>query len=135
MTEDGDYMTLREKELFDRINEIFACNFQLTRLYKSYLENFPEAITEEMMKELCSDGDIRPEDGIAALLGELFGIDSMRSSEERRFMRDYIAPSIRMLDTKRYTENPYYKNVKIKNVKDGNWELRLESYAPYRAVI
>ena len=110
-------------------------NFQLTRLYKSYLEKCPEIITARLVDELCADGVFTKEEGIAALLSEIFGIDSERSASDRRFLRDYVAPSIRILDTERYKSDPYYKNVKIKNVKDGRWELRWESYAPYRAVI
>ncbi len=128
-------MTNKEWEKFKRLDEIFDFNFQLTRLYKSYLENFPEIITKDAIKELCADGTIELKDAIAALLCEIFGIDTMRSAEDRRFMRDYIYPSIRILDAKRYTEDPYYKNVKIKNIKDGRWELKWESYAPFRGVI
>ncbi len=128
-------MNITERERFSRIEEIFDFNFQLTRLYKSYLENFPEAISEDMINELCSDGTTDEKDAIVALLSEIFGIDTLRSSEDRRFMREYIYPSVRILDAKRYKENPYYKNVKIKNSSFEKWELRWESYAPFRGVI
>jgi hypothetical protein len=54
---------------------------------------------------------------------------------EIRILRNYILPSIRILDAKRYTENPYYKNIKLPDVKLGTWEFKNEAYAPYRAVI
>jgi len=40
-----------------------------------------------------------------------------------------------MLDKKRYTENPYYKSIKITDIKDGSWEFKNETYPPYRAMI
>ncbi len=128
-------MTQRDKERLLRTEEVFDYNFQLTRLYKGYLEGFPRAISEEMINELTRDGDIEKEDAIAAILAELFGVDTLSSKEGRRFMREYIRPSVRILNAKKYTENPYYKNVKIKNSVIGKWELRWESYAPYRGVI
>lgn len=128
-------MTAKDAQNFKHVFETFNLNFQLTRLYKYYLENFPEMITEEMINTICSDGTTNKKDAIAALLCEFFGVDIFRSDEERRFMRDYISPSVRLLDAKRYTEDPYYKNVKIEDIKDGRWELRWESYAPYRGVI
>ncbi len=128
-------MTIHEKEKIERLEQTFDLNFQITRLYKAYLEQFPEFITAEMINELCADGVLEQKDAIAALLAEAFGVDSLRSEFDRRFMRDYILPSVRILNAKRYTENPYYKNVKIKNVTDGKWELRWESYAPFRGVI
>lgn len=128
-------MTIRDKELLERLDDTFELNFQLTRLYKSYLERCPEIITKELIDELCADGSVSKKDGLVALLAEIFGVDAERSVRDRIFIRDYIAPSVRLLDAERYTEDPYYKNVKIKNVKDGKWELRWESYAPYRGVI
>ena len=110
-------------------------NFQLTRLYKSYLEKCPEIITDELMRELTDGAVFSKEEALCALLSEIFGIDRERSQEDRIFLRDYIMPSITVLDKERYTSDPYYKNVKIKDVKDGKWELKWESYAPWRAVI
>ncbi len=128
-------MTLKDKELLDRLDETFELNFQLTRLYKSYLERCPEIITKELVDELCADGTVSKKDGLVALLSEIFGVDAERSVRDRIFIRDYIAPSVRLLDAERYINDPYYQNVKIKNVRDGKWELRWESYAPYRGVI
>ena len=33
------------------------------------------------------------------------------------------------------TENKYYKNINIPDIKDGSWEFKTESYEPYRAVV
>jgi hypothetical protein len=127
-------MTLHDKELLDRLDGVFDLNFQLTRLYKSYLENCPQIITEELMRQMC-EGGIETKDALVALLCEIFGADADRSERDRHFIRDYLTPSVKILDPKRYTENPYYKNVKIENAKDGSWELKWESYAPFRGVI
>ena len=48
---------------------------------------------------------------------------------------DYITPSIRILDAKKYENDPYYKNIHLEDLTDGNWEIRWEEYAPYQAVI
>ena len=47
----------------------------------------------------------------------------------------YLTPSVRILDKERYTSNPYYQNIKLDNVKNGNWEIKKEKYPAYRAVI
>ena len=128
-------MNYSDAEKFKRLTETVDLNCRLTQLYATYLERFPEAISAEMVDALTEDGRITREEAIVALLSELFGLDMARSAEDRRLIMGYLTPSVRMLDPARYTENPYYKNVKIKNVTDGSWELRWESYAPYRAVI
>jgi len=128
-------MNLSDKEKLDRLKKTFELNFRLTRLFALYLERFPELITEEMVRELTSDGYITKTDAITALLCEAFGLDDSRGGDERRLIRDYIRPAVRVLDPCRYTENKYYKNIKIKDVTDGSWELRLESYPAYRGVV
>lgn len=128
-------LTYSDKLKFERLVSVFESNFRITRLYASYLESFPEIITKEMIDSICSDGRIEQRDAIAALLGEIFGLDTKNRPEDRILMREYVIPSIKILDAKKYTDNPYYQNVKLPDIKDGAWEFKNESYAPYRGVI
>ena len=128
-------MNYSDTEKFKRLTETVDLNCRLTQLYATYLERFPEAICADMVNALTEDGEITREEALVALISELFGLDMSKGPLDRRLIMSYLTPSVRMLDPARYTENPYYKNVKIKNVTDGSWELKWESYAPYRAVI
>lgn len=128
-------MNYSDTQKMKRLAETVGRNCRITQMYATYLERFPELITGEMVDALTEDGVISREDAIVAILAEAFGLDMDQGAEDRRIIMDYLTTSVRMMDASRYTENPYYKNVKIENVKDGDWELRLESYAPYRAVI
>lgn len=127
-------MYRRDKEKIARLSDVFDRNFKITRLYASYLERFPEAITKEMIDTVCEGGDITPEAALVGILSELFGLDIDRA-EDRRLILDYLTPSVRLFDARKYYENPYYKNIRIENVKEEGWELRQESYLPYRGVI
>ncbi len=128
-------MNYTDKEKLERLRHTFDLNYRVTELYAAYLECFPELITKEMVDELTGDGYITKRDAVTAIVIEAFGLDDAAGGDQRRLIRDYIRPSVMILDAKRYTENKYYKNIKIKNVKDGAWELRQERYAPYRAAI
>jgi len=123
------------RERLDALRHTFDLNYRLTHLYATYLESFPELITKEMIDELTRDGDISRKEALVALLSEIFGLDDARGGDDRRLIRRYISRSVTTLDTKRYTENPYYKNIKIESARDGNWEFKWESYPPYRAAI
>ncbi len=127
-------MTDREKRGLTALTEIFDRNYRITNLYAEYLERAPEAISEDMISALTEDGSLTKSEAIVGLLTELFGLD-FELAEDRRLIMDYITPSVRILEAKRYTENPYYKEIKIDNIKEGRWELRREAYVPYRAVI
>lgn len=120
---------------FEKIRKTFRCNFRQTQLYALYLERFPEAITADMIDMLCNGTGIDKRYAIGGILCELFGLDTDHDEDDRAFYRNYVLPSVRILDAKRYTENPYYNRVRFPDVKLGNWELKHESYAPYRAVI
>ena len=117
-----------------RMCDVFSRNFMVTRLYSQYLESFPEIITKEMIDTITEDGTISREEAIVALLSEIFALD-FDKAEDRIIIRDYLTPSVRILDAKKYENNPYYKNIPLDDIKDGNWEIKNESYEPYRAVI
>ena len=101
-----------DKETVERLRKTFDLNYKITKLYSIYLEHYPELITPEMINELCSDGRISKKEAITAIICEAFGLDDSRGGDERRLIREYVRPSIRLLDAKRYTENAYYKNIK-----------------------
>ena len=127
-------MNYIDKERLSRLQDTFGRNFRLTRLYAEYLERFPEAITSDMISALTEDGNISKAEAIVALLSEMFALD-FGNGEDRILIRDYITPSVRLMRAEKYLNNPYYKNVKIPEAKDGAWEFKWEEYAPYRAVI
>ena len=127
-------MNFQDRERLSRIIETLKTNYRVSRLFSAYLTRCPEAISESVINAMTSDGSITKEEAIGAILSELFSLDTTRS-EDRIIERRYIPDSIRLLNANKYRQNPYYKNVKIENIKDGDWELRLESYEPYRAVV
>ncbi len=128
-------MDIREREKLKRLEKTFELNFKITRLYASYLEYYNEVINGDMIDALCGDGSIDVKDGIAAILCQLFGLDIDGSADERVLIRDYLTPSVRIMDAERYRNNPYYKNIVIPEIKEGRWELKREKYPAYRGVI
>ena len=127
-------MNDKDKIKFDRLVSVFENNFRITRCYAEYLERYPEVISKEMIDTLTEDGSISKEEALVALLSELFALD-FDNSDDRILIKDYLTPSVKLLDAKKYESNPYYKNVKIENMVDGSWEFRWEEYPPYRGVI
>ena len=109
---------------FRILRETFDRNYRITRLYADYLQLYPELITKEMVDTLTEDGDITREEAISAILCEVFGLDFDRGAEDRILIRDYINRSVRLLDAKKYENDPYYKNIRLENIKDGDWELK-----------
>lgn len=127
-------MTERDRARFDRLISTVKRNFRVTRIYAEYLEKYPELITKEMVDTLTEDGETTREVAISALLSTSLGLE-FENDEDRRLLVDYLTPSIRILDPQKYENNPYYKNIKLDNLIQGNWEIRWEEYKPYQGVI
>ena len=127
-------MTDSDRIKFDRLCDTFDRNFRVTRMFSEYLERYPEIITGEMIDTLTEDGSITKEEAIVALLSEIFALD-FDKSEDRRIIRDYLTPSIRLLDAEKYENDPYYKSIKLDGISYGNWEIQRETYPAYRGVI
>lgn len=127
-------MNYKDKTRLLRLRKTFDDNYKITQLYTAYLEHCPEIINSDMVDELCADGTLTKADAIRALVCEILGLD-FENDEERRLIRDYINPSIRILSPERYTSDSYFQKIKIESKISGNWEFRRERYPAYRAVI
>ena len=128
-------MDFLSKEKLKRLRHTFDLNYRLTKLYALYLERFPEIITKDIINELTEGTDIDEKSAIVALLSEIFGLDDANGGDDRILIRNYLTKSVTLLDAKRYTENPYYQNIRIKNNSCDEWEFRWESYPAYRGVV
>lgn len=77
-----------------------------------------------------------PEDVIyTALLTGACGLDAEKNEADMQLINDYFIGSVKHLDMETYTNNPYYKNIRIPNVKFRNWELKYEKYQAYEAFV
>lgn len=127
-------MTYADREKIERLKAVFDTNYRVSNLYSLYLERCPEIISKEMMDTLMNGAEFSKEDAIIALLVEIFSLDET-NKDDKNIIKNYLRNSVKILDPKKYTENPYYKNIKIDNARLDGWEFRLESYLPYRAVV
>ena len=127
-------MTIQEKLKIERLLDTYKRNFAFSHMQNKYLTLCPEAIRHDMIDELMRDAGIDKREALEAYLTGIFGLD-YDNADDRVFIRDYIPQSVRLLDAKRYTENPYYKNVTPTPRTFGKWELKYEKYPAYRAVV
>jgi len=70
-----------------------------------------------------------------ALLTTFCELDAENNDHHNRLVNNYLRKSVKQLDPTLYTANLYYRNIKIPEVKFGNWELKYEKYCPYEAFV
>lgn len=103
-------------------------NLILTRL-SSYLNNNPDYIKESMIEELVNE-NISVIEAMRILLASILNL-----YDYKEIMDLYIKEMIYELDTKKYTENPYYKNIKLNNINKEKWSLKYLHYEPYELFV
>ncbi len=128
-------MNISDREKLARLKSTFSRNFRVTRMYAEYLERYPELIKREMIDELTAGTDITKREALVALLTEIFALDDAAGGDDRIIIREYLRESVMLLDTKKYTSNPYYRHIAPEEASCDGWEIQWEYYPPYRAAI
>ncbi|MBR2024932.1 MAG: hypothetical protein IKA02_03910, partial [Clostridia bacterium] len=98
----------------------------------SYLNNAPCMVTKDLIQEITDGNKDFEEYSYAMFLANVFTEDGKFANE---LLKEYYIKSIKRLDEKVYTENPYYKNIKIPKKQIGKWDLGNQTYQPYEAFI
>lgn len=127
-------MTESDLRKIHDLDEKLRASYRLMNMCKEYLERYPTLLNKEIVEELMSECELTGEEAITALLTSVFSLD-YEDEEDRYLIRHLLPRAVRVLDTKKYTENEYYRRVAPGACKINNWEIRWESYPAYRAFI
>ena len=124
-----------ERERVRRLADIRQRNNDVRWLLGDYLNDRPGAISRDLLAEVDRDGALPEETAYVALLASLCGLDPAAGERQRCLVNDYLRPAVQRLDASFYRENPYYRNVRIPEVRLDRWQLTHESYQPYEAFV
>lgn len=95
-----------------------------------YINETPCAITERLMKEADPSGELPEEILYAAFMAGFCGI-----SEDDTTINGYFHDAVHCLETRKYLDNPYLKNIKFPDTATRHWKFTHYSYRPYEAFI
>ena len=133
---DKKTLSYREYRKLTRLREIFDDNYAFTHLLALYLNSYPELVSAQMVDALCEDGAFSREEAIVGILTEAFLPNSLEDVAERTLARAYLPRSVKLLDATPYREDAYSRAMAgVVDTCFGNWEIKNELYAPYRAIV
>ncbi len=95
-----------------------------------FINETPCAITERLMKEADPSGELPEEILYAAFMAGFCGI-----SEDDTTINEYFQDAVHCLETRKYRDNPYLKNIKFPDTATRHWKFTHYSYRPYEAFI
>lgn len=116
----------------DKIN---IYNSLLLERLSLFLNLRPDFITSNLINELTEECNLSTIDAFSLLLAEACGFDISNSVEDRELYESYFPYMIQQLHTEVYTNDPYYKEIKLPEQICGQWEFRTEQYHPYEAFV
>lgn len=123
-------LSARDEMEFARLEKTFDQNERAVRLWQAYLEACPSLADEAMVKRLCTECRISQKEAVCQIVAASAELDER--GDDREFYQTYIRGAVRELDTKRYEEDEYFKNIRFPSVKYGAWEFKTETYPPFR---
>lgn len=110
-------------------------NNEIRWLLSDYLHRTPCFITKELMHEINADGLLQEDVAYFSLLTAALGLDPEENPKDRRLAQEWLGPGLRKLDPKSYTDNPYYRDIRIPEATVGSWTFKQERYAPYELFV
>lgn len=116
----------------EEIKRIFDENTLVLEQCVAYLNNTPCLMTREQMEQITSGEKSLEQSSFALFLANVFFENQDLASY---FYKEYYSKGVKKLNTVDYTQNPYYKNVKIPQAQIGTWTLKNQKYEPYEAFV
>jgi hypothetical protein len=116
-------------------DEIMASNRIIFDRLALLLNNRPDFVTAEMVNELTESFGLTVENAYSLLLCAALGFDT-ENGQDRTLWESYSPFMLHHLDDEYFTNDEYYKTVRIKDGKRVNeWELREDTLAPFTAFV
>jgi len=109
-------------------------NIRAADMFLFYLENDACSVDKSLLEKQKALANATDEQAYVQLMAKHLGLDS-RNKQDKELMTKYLFKGVSKLSPASYRDNPYYKNVRVKPVHEGAWELRYEPYDPYEAFI
>ena len=100
-----------------------------------YLNLHADFIEASIIEELTSECGLTDEEAFAMVLAQVCGLDIETNEEDRNMYEYYFSKMITLLNQDVFTNNAYYKNIRIPEIKEKNWCFKQLSYSPYEAFV
>lgn len=115
-------------------NKIFSFNRKVLNFLSVYLNDYAKTIQNDDIKRITSLGFTK-EYAFALLLATYDNLDIPSNSEDNLLFNEYYLKMVKQENEKKYLNNPYYKNIMVKNITHKNWTLKIDEYQAYEAFV
>ena len=117
------------QEYISYINDINDLNLSLSEMFLAIINN-DEIASKKEIEVFSKTYEMEEREVFISKILDYWGID-VGQEEEEDIVRKFIYPAIKEINQEEFLNNPYYKTVKIQNIKDGRFSLVIDHYRPY----
>ena len=116
-------------------DDIKAENERALQLVSFYLNFFPDSVEANAINAITNGDSAFNDQAFSAIMAAACGLDAYGNADDKFIYKKYFIPMVKGLPIAEYTENPYYKRIKLPNESFGKWRLETKSYAPFEAFV
>ena len=119
------------KEQLENLFSMNTFNNELLTVISKFLTYDSNIINKKIIDDFKKETGLSNDDAYKYLISSC--LDEIGNNKNN--FKDYVFNKVKILDQKDYFNNPYYKNIKIKNQKILNWELKELCYDSFESFI
>jgi len=110
-------------------------NDEVTASYSRYLNYHPRIISPDMVEELVRECHVDVHEAYLSLFSAVLGWEPDENTEHRALEHHYLKKGLHQLDPAPYKNDPYCQTIRFPRIKNGAWEFKESSYAPFEPFV
>jgi len=117
------------------LNDVMRQNDEVTLAYSRYLNYHPRIISADMVQDLMRECRVDEQEAYLSLFSAVLGWEPDQNREHRALEHHYLRPGLHHLSSDVYRNDAYCQTVTFPSEKNGSWEFRESSYAPFEPFV
>ena len=109
-------------------------NNEIISRISAFMNFNSDFITSEIIDELVDECGVDRKYAFSLVLASACFMNIDEDEEDREMFENYFPEMIHYIKKEDYDCDPYYKNIKVTPVKEGNWEFREATIKPYELI-
>lgn len=110
-------------------------NQRLFKILSIYLNLAPDYVEKDMIDAITCGDKSGEEFAFANLAATACGLDIYENHDDKQFFRTHFLPCFKKLDIAPFESDPYYKNIKFPEGKNGKWSFETKVCKAYEAFV
>ncbi len=115
-------------------DKIKKYNREILGRISAFMNYSSDFITSQIIDELVNECGVDTKYAYSLVLASACFMNIDESVEDREMFENYFPEMIHHLKKEDYQNDPYYKNIKVTEIKENNWHFKTATIKPYELI-